>query len=122
MDLPFHKIGIAHLACSLIFQKHQVNEVLDLISDDVYHRLFFEIAKKGTGVELNADDVKLEGKAPARNEAVLRMFRIAKEEGCKFYLGSDAHHPSSLDRAPAIFRAFIDELNLTEADKFHPFR
>ena len=49
---------------------------------------------------------------------VLRPYIIAKRCGCKFYLGSDAHRPSQLDNAKAIFERAIDLLKLTEDDKF----
>ena len=49
---------------------------------------------------------------------MLRLYRLAREEGCRFYLASDAHHPAELslvpDRAPAV----IEALGLTEADQF----
>ena len=51
-------------------------------------------------------------------DALLRPFFIAKECGCKFYLGSDAHHPDGLDGAKAIFERAVDLLELTEEDKF----
>ena len=51
-------------------------------------------------------------------ETVLRMFKIAKECGCKFYMGSDAHHPKGLKEAKGIFERAIDMLGLTEDDKF----
>ena len=43
--------------------------------------------------------------------------RIAREEGCRFYLGSDAHTPAELAKAKANFEAIIDLLGLTEDDK-----
>jgi histidinol phosphatase-like PHP family hydrolase len=52
-------------------------------------------------------------------ELILR--RIAKKKGCKFYLGSDAHHPAPLDAARERFEAIVDALDLTEEDKFRPF-
>lgn len=57
--------------------------------------------------------------ADAESEFILRIFRVAKECGCKFYFGSDAHHPNELDEAKAIFEKAIDLLELTEEDKFH---
>ena len=51
-------------------------------------------------------------------DVVLRPYIIAKQCGCKFYCGSDAHHPNALDRAKAIFERTIDLLKLTEEDKF----
>ena len=51
-------------------------------------------------------------------DIILRPYRIAKECGCKFYLGSDAHSPGGLDAAKPIFEKVIDLLELTEEDKF----
>ena len=52
-------------------------------------------------------------------DTVLRPFRIAKNQGCKFYLGSDAHHPSDFSNARAVFERAVDMLGLSESDKFH---
>ena len=51
-------------------------------------------------------------------ESVLRMFKIAKKMGCKFYLGTDAHHPDAFVKSKAIFERAIERLELTEDDKF----
>ena len=114
MDLPFHKIGIAHLACQLI-NKHGHLEVLDLIPASDLERVFAKAASRGCGIELNAFDF---GFSDEDAERVLRIFRVAKACGCKFYLGSDAHHPNQLDGAIPRFARAIDLLELTEDDKF----
>lgn len=51
-------------------------------------------------------------------DIILKPFIIAKEAGCKFYFGSDAHHPETLDAAKGIFEKAIDDLGLDETDKF----
>ena len=43
---------------------------------------------------------------------------IAKEAGCKFYLGSDIHHPRNMPDVMGRFNTVIDILGLTEDDKF----
>lgn len=118
MDLPFKKIGIAHLATQLIASSSRVDclNALSLISEDAMHSLFKKAAGLGVGIELNADDMDFKD---SEAEIVLRIFRIAKKEGCKFYLGSDAHQPKYLDKAPQVFERAIDYLGLTEDDKFH---
>ena len=115
-DLPFHKIGIAHLACYLINKKSDEDylRTLDLIPAEEMHRLFEKAAKLGVGIELNASDMSLAAKF---GETVLRPFRIAKEEGCKFYLGSDAHHPSEFKGVDRDFSFATEALALTEDDK-----
>ena len=114
MDLPFHKIGIAHLICGLIWKGDRAKylETLDSITDSDMHRIFAKAARLGVGIEINMSYPDEE------RDTVLRPFRIAKEEGCKFYLGSDAHHPAGLDNARKKFERAIDDLELTEEDKF----
>ena len=106
MDLPFSKIGIAHLACGLIAPStiEDYLKVLELIPAADMKRLFKKAADLGAGIELNSSDMSFKEKDA---DTVLRMFRIAKEEGCKFYLGSDAHHPNGLENAPKIFERAI---------------
>ncbi|MBO4283704.1 MAG: PHP domain-containing protein [Clostridia bacterium] len=120
MDLPFRKIGIAHLTCYLIAKKPSYEthiELLDLIPDATFYDLFRETAKVGAGVELN---FPLSSYDEKQRDRVLRPYRIAHDCGCRFYLGSDAHHPDALDRAPANFAAIVEALGLTEADRFDP--
>ena len=125
-DMPFHKMGVAHLTCGLMLAgewesgeragEKKYLSVLRLIGDATYRELFGEAAKKGIGIELNTPNIN-DMSADERAE-VLRPYRAAKEMGCKFYLGSDAHTPAELDAAMSRFDAIIDALGLTEADKF----
>lgn len=117
-DLPFHKIGLAHLTCGLIWKDDRENYLatLNAIPQSELERIFTRAAAAGVGIELNADDMNYPDEDA---DTVLRMYRIAKEKGCKFYLGSDAHHPRQLETAPARFARAIDALGLTEDDKFH---
>ena len=117
MNLPFHKIGIAHLACGLIAPKRdEYLSVLNRLPEAELERLFSKAAAVGVGIELNADDMKF---SDAEEDVVLRPFRIAKSCGCKFYCGSDAHHPATFADCRAIFERAIDRLGLQESDKFH---
>ncbi|MBQ8402239.1 MAG: PHP domain-containing protein [Clostridia bacterium] len=113
MDLPFYKIGIAHLTCSLMYREHHI-EVLNTIPEAEYHRLFARAAKVGVGIELNFPSLSLN---ETTKEPTLRPYRIAKEEGCKFYFGSDAHHPAELASAMDNFQNIVDLLGLEESDK-----
>ena len=122
MDLPFRKIGIAHLACALLAKgvdggfenaNKARDAVLDLIPDSELERVFKKAAAVGVGIELNYYDVR------SATESTWRPFRIAKAQGCKFYMGSDAHHPQDLDPAIAGFNKAVDVLGLTEDDKFY---
>lgn len=117
MELPFGKIGVAHLACPLINNKSRGDylEVLSLIPEEELERLFSRAAEVGCGIELNRSDMSF---SDAEADTVLRPFRIAKACGCKFYLGSDAHHPSGFKDIREIFERAISLLNLKETDKF----
>ncbi len=117
-ELPFHKVGIAHLTCGLIYKTDRAAfcRILNTIKDDDMERLFAKAAEIGVGIEINADCMRYDD---SEAETVLRPYRIAKYQGCKFYLGSDAHHPAQLEAAPELFKRGIDALGLTEADKFY---
>ena len=115
-DLPYEKIGIAHLACPLINKEHFL-EVLDRLKEDDLERLFAKASARGCGIEINYGDFLIKA---TDAERVARIFRVAKSCGCKFYLGSDAHHPNELEKAPEVFAYAINLLNLHEDDKFHP--
>lgn len=117
-NLPFRKVGIAHLVCPLINNKSRKDylETLNLIPDEDIERLFTKAEKLGCGIELNLTDMSFDG---SEADTVLRPFRIAKSCGCKFYLGSDAHHPSAFIKAKEVFERAVALLDLSEDDKFH---
>lgn len=114
-DLPFHKVGIAHLTSICIAVENGIHyEVIRLVPDGEMERLFTRAASLGIGIELNACDFRSSGE---ELETALRPYGIAKKCGCKFYLGTDSHKP----REFGVFENFakvIDMLGLTEDDKF----
>ena len=123
MDLPFHKIGIAHLTCPLCtpmaagdFTKDDYKRFLDIIPEKKLEELFLKAAKVGMGIELNFGDIIKDDEI---RPSIMRIYRAAKNCGCKFYFGSDAHHPSTFFTRKEIFEMVIDELQLTEDDKFY---
>ncbi len=115
--LPFGKVGIAHLACGLIdiHSREGYLETLRLIPTADMERLFTKAAKLGVGIELNFGDMSF---AEEEAETVLRMFRIAKACGCKFYFGSDAHTRKAFEGVMEIFERAITLLDLQGSDKF----
>lgn len=117
MDLPFHKVGIAHLACCFIGfpSEERFLRVLNMIPSADMEALFKKAAQLGVGIEINRGDMKDAMRHP---EEILRPFRIAKQCGCKFYLGSDAHTQAALTEMHPIFEWAIDVLDLQETDKF----
>lgn len=114
-DLPFGKVGIAHLSTACIAHENNLYfDVLKILPDDEVYRLFEKAAQIGLGIEINASDIAVSDKDI---DTVLHPFRIAKECGCKFYYGSDAHKPRDFDGYKYFDRA-ADILSLTEDDKF----
>lgn len=115
-SLPFYKTGVAHLACPLINKSSREDylRVLDLIPTDEMERLFTKASKAGIGIELNKADMSFKDNEADR---VLRMFKVAKGCGCKFYLGTDGHHPKQFENSIEIFDRAITLLNLQESDK-----
>ena len=122
MDLPFHKVGIAHLTCPLMAYNRKTDplehiKIVDAISDAELTRVFTKLAERGAGFELNTDFSRYTD--PQYLEGALRPYRIGKACGCKFYLGSDAHHPAGLDDAMRRFDEMVTLLDLKESDRFH---
>ena len=117
-DLPAGKTGIAHLTCPLIagmydWQRHL--DVINAISDDDCARLFAAAARRDFGIELNMPILDY---ADEELPIILRPYRIAKDCGCKFYLGSDAHTRKEHAEAIPRFERMIHLLNLSEEDKY----
>lgn len=118
-DLPFERVGIAHLTCSLMAPKLDHYAVLRSVSDAEMMRLFRASADCGLGIELNFPAIR--GGVPITWEThpdELRPYKLARDCGCKFYFGSDAHSPAGLDGEKQNAEIIIDLLGLTEDDKF----
>ena len=120
-DLPFKKIGIAHLTCTLTDSRSHENylQLLNMLPEEDLQRLFAKAADVGVGIELNHSDMCFKDEEA---DTVLRPYRIAKNCGCRFYCGSDAHHPKTFSKCKEIFERAIDLLGLEESDKFHIVR
>ncbi|MBQ4323899.1 MAG: PHP domain-containing protein [Clostridia bacterium] len=117
--LPAGRTGIAHLVCSLIAPEHWEDHlrVLEMVPDSVLYHQFRRAKERNFGVELN---IEMKKYSSEELQTVLRPFLIAKECGCKFYLGSDAHTYAELDRAMENFDRMVGALDLSEDQKYHP--
>ena len=90
------------------------NEILSLISDEQFRDCFRKAAEKDIAVEINAGT--LTARAPRIKESrFFRMFEIARDCGCKFTFGSDAHRPEKFGRITECY-AWAALLGLTEKD------
>lgn len=120
MDLPFHKMGLAHFTACLArpTEGHPKRylEVLRCIENDTYRETFEYAAKRGIGIEIN---IGSDNYTEEDWKEVERPYLIAKKCGCKFYLGGDAHTPEELAKTRARFERNVDRLGLEESDKFN---
>ena len=82
-------------------------DMVALISDQTFGDLFEMAAKRGIGLEINTS---------AKTPETQRICTIAKECGCKFTLGSDAHTREALKTKIFETDAGTDALGLTEYD------
>lgn len=117
MDIPFYKTGIAHLTCATFayWSRETELECYRKIPEQEIFRLMKRAAEVGVGIEINSCSMMY---TPEEEGDILRIYRIAKDCGCKFYCGSDAHQPHELDRAMGLFQKAVDALDLKESDKF----
>lgn len=114
-DLPLYKATLAHFTFDGVAMGRPLRW-LALLTDRQLRDIFTKVKKRGMGVELNFHP----GQTPAERDVQLRPFRIAKEVGCTFTLGGDAHHPESFAAARARLERLVDLLALEEKDK-HPY-
>lgn len=117
-DLPFGKIGFAHLSCELMITSYRRGhlDVMKAIPEGDTYDVFKRAAEKGAGIELNFETFF--DYTGAELEELMEPYRIAKSAGCKFYFGSDGHHPEDMERSKEKFERVVDLLDLTEDDKF----
>ena len=113
MDLPFHKVGIAHLSCRFMgVTQDEYNNVVKKIPQSELTRLFTKASKLGVGIEINT----------AFNEIMypetVNIYKTAKDCGCKFYFASDAHNPNGYEEKLLSAEKLIDLIDLKETDKF----
>ena len=118
--LPWHKVGLAHL----LGQKVSGGDpdlhcaVIRLVQGERLTALFNKAAALGVGIELNTATFSFG--SDAEREAVTAFYAHAKECGCKFFFGSDAHAPFQWEHHRERAQMMADALGLTEADIFRP--
>jgi HisJ family histidinol phosphate phosphatase len=119
MDLPWKKIGIAHLTAMTIPELgDDIYRMFKLMPEDRLEPVFKFFAEQGAGIELNAGcfgELLNE-----HQDDILRLYRIAKKAGCKFYCGSDAHSLEDLRGVQNNLNDVANLLNLTDYDRFVP--
>ncbi len=102
---PFSPCGVPHA---------EKNDYLRLLKDEELADCFARAKSLGVFIELNVGAIFEVAQDLAENEMV-RVFRVAKQQGCRFTFGTDTH---SLKGMELILRAgeVVDALGLTERD------
>ena len=85
-------------------------------SEERLSAVFRFLAEHGAGIELNAGCFG-EGWA-AHQDDVLRIYHIAKNQGCKFYCASDAHSVEEFGSVLQNLREPVNLLNLTASHQY----
>ena len=116
--LPWHKISLAHLVGQKVSggDPDLHCEVIRLLMNEHLTALFKKAAALGVGIELNTATFSFGN--DAEREAVTAFYAHAKECGCKFTFGSDAHAPFQWEHHRERAQAMADALGLTEEDIF----
>ena len=113
LPLPWEKVGIAHLNCPHMFRGGDLGATLRAVPEDRFRVAMGRYAQLGAGIELNLSCFSTNiGRPDVSRDDNLRLFRMAKDEGCRFYLASDAHHPKSLDIVPRLGPDVVAALGL----------
>ena len=115
LDIPMEKVGIAHLTCPLLFREGKVCDVVRLMNEEKLHEIFARFAARGAGIELNQGSFKEMAEDP---DNTLRLYRIAKEEGCKFYCSSDSHSLAGYLTMESRLAPVAEALCLTENNRY----
>ena len=92
--------------------------LLPLIPDDTYRRLFSKTAEKGIALEIQTPTFArdLDADAVSGQHTLIRTYSMAKQEGCKFTFGSDAHntleyhHPETASKVADLLGLKQDDL------------
>ena len=109
--------GICHPFLPLGFMEIG-DKILNSISKEELNEGFSMAKEKGVSIEINSCTFASNydrGTDGFTDESFMRIFRIAKETGCKFHFGSDAHSLDDIDRLQKL-QPYIDKLGLTDED------
>ena len=113
-DMAKYITAIPHpfIAVSCPYDNHQL---LNEITDDEFKSCFDAAAAKNIALEINPNFLKHKTLSQMYDDPIFRMYRIGKECGCKFTVGSDSHDSSGFDTFPLIY-VMITLLDLKKND------
>ena len=91
--------------------------LLDEITDDEFKHCFSAAAEKGIALEINPNFIRKKTLSKVYDDPIFRMYRIGKECGCKFTVGTDAHSSAGYDNFNLIY--IITSILDLKKDDFH---
>lgn len=83
--------AIAHPFEVVGYSREKLSALVATVSDDEFKRIFDETAERGIAYELNVGGGRKLTREEYESSPSIRMARLAKECGCRFLFGSDAH-------------------------------
>ncbi len=116
MDLPFHKTTIAHFSDGIVCDSDPIG-CISRFTDAELTDIFTKIRDRGMGVELN---LRVDHHSRRNVKEMLRPLFIARDVGCKFTFGGDAHEPEEFIGYRENAEKLVTILGLEEKDKL-PF-
>ena len=93
-------------------------DLLNEITEDDFKRCFDAAAQKGIALELNPNFLRNKTLSEIYTDPILRMYRLGKECGCKFTVGTDAHSEKGYDNFEKIY--IMTSLLELKSEDFHP--
>ena len=95
-----------------------LDDAVATMSDGEFLDAFGEAADAGVGIEITVSYFPSSKKPSFSIETPMRVLSLARQAGCRFTFGSDAHDGAAQRRLPNLAR-FVEPLDLTPAD-LHP--
>jgi len=108
--------AIAHPFDAVCTPDDMVWKMYRTVTDDDFRFLFDETAERGIAYELNVVGHSLKTREDFENSTMIYPARLAKECGCKFTFGSDAHSAPEFPHYVENALLLADILSLTEDD------
>lgn len=84
--------------------------------DDEFKRLFYKTAKRQIAVEINTGVFRKLSSSEIEENPRIRMYKLAKESGCKFLFGSDAHSNDVHGNYISILQKITEIVGIKEED------
>lgn len=108
--------GIVHPMCPIGKKPWETNEIYKFISDGMLLECAKAAKEANVTLELNLSCVKHLNTEDSEESAYLRFFDVCKKEGCKFFLGSDAHNMGAFEALHETRDDAMALMGLTESD------